>query len=1144
MSTPKPQHATADAGARTRALDVGTSFLVQAPAGSGKTGLLIQRVLALLAHVERPEQILAMTFTRKAAAEMRERVLRALRDAQDDSPVDPLDDHAVCTRRLATAALAHDARCEWRLVDNPSRLRMLTIDALATAFARQAPITTGLGALPTFVEDAGGLYREAVLAALRGASATDPAWRAFLVHLDNDAGAVVELLADMLGKRDQWRNHLPVGETGPEVRAVLEQALVYESAAALARLAALLPAAMVAELAAHQRFAGANLEAEGNAALAVALMAMADQGGIPPAAVAALDQWRALADWLLVKDKPQLRSRWIKTEGFPAVDRKLDPGGLRPAAKAAMLAWIDAACTVPGCAAALHTVRTLPPARYSDAAWAFVSSTLALLPTLAAQLQLVFAQSGATDFSEATLRALTALGDAEAPGDLLLAADLSIAHVLVDEFQDTSWTHLELIARLTSGWSPGDGRTLFAVGDPMQSIYRFREAEVRIFLDAQATGRINDIAVESLQLTRNFRSRAPVVDWINIVFPQVLGTASDPARGEVGYAPVLATRGHADGPAPTVELYADADAETTGVLEHIRAAQRDGAEDIAILVRSRAHLASILPALRSASIPFTAVDLEALSERLATRDLLTLTRVLTQPTDGVAGLALLRAPWCGLTLADLLAVADTARMTTVLAAITDDETLARLTDDGRSRVARLRAALAPALAARGRMPLQDTVRAAWIALGGPACGDGDVDIDGASRFFTLLAAHGQGGDLRDWDEFVLLADGLYAEAAPAAPGSVQVMTLHKAKGLEFDTVILPGLARTTRQGDSPPLRWRLREQAPRGKVLLLAPLHARTGAVSAPESVYEYLKAIDADEGSAELARLMYVGCTRAKRRLHLTAVPTIKTDAKTRARSWGDPPSQSALARLWPAVAVLAQPPNPPTIEAPEEPDASTLAAPPLLRLPLSWKADAPPSALEVAGAPAAIAADAVPFDWAQATAAAIGTVAHRMLAEVAHEGLAAWTPDRVAACSERVDVALADEGVAAAARTDATARVLAVLTRTLADTRGRWLFAPAHDDAKSEWALAGLHDGAVAHVTLDRTFVAEGVRWIVDFKTGRHEGGDATTFLDREQERYRAQLERYARIVRGLDARPIRLALYFPLVDGGWRDWCCDAA
>ncbi len=172
-----------DSAARARALDVGSSFLVQAPAGSGKTGLLIQRVLALLATVERPEQILAMTFTRKAAAEMRERVLHALRDARDELPVDAHDAHAVRTRALAQAALARDAAADWQLVDNPSRLRVLTIDALAAAFARQAPVTTGLGALPAFVDNADGLYGEAVLAALRGAAGSDPAWRTFLAHL-------------------------------------------------------------------------------------------------------------------------------------------------------------------------------------------------------------------------------------------------------------------------------------------------------------------------------------------------------------------------------------------------------------------------------------------------------------------------------------------------------------------------------------------------------------------------------------------------------------------------------------------------------------------------------------------------------------------------------------------------------------------------------------------------------------------------------------------------------------------------------------------------------------------------------------------------------------------------------------------------
>jgi len=94
----------------------------------------------------------------------------------------------------------------------------------------------------------------------------------------------------------------------------------------------------------------------------------------------------------------------------------------------------------------------------------------------------------------------------------------------------------------------------------------------------------------------------------------------------------------------------------------------------------------------------------------------------------------------------------------------------------------------------------------------------------------------------------------------------------------------------------------------------------------------------------------------------------------------------------------------------------------------------------------------------------------------------------------------------------------------------------------ARNEFPIAGLLEGRIAHVVLDRTFVDEqGVRWIVDYTTGRHEGGDVETFLDREQERYRVQLERYARLMARLDARPIRLGLYYPLLDG-WREWAWE--
>jgi hypothetical protein len=226
------------------------------------------------------------------------------------------------------------------------------------------------------------------------------------------------------------------------------------------------------------------------------------------------------------------------------------------------------------------------------------------------------------------------------------------------------------------------------------------------------------------------------------------------------------------------------------------------------------------------------------------------------------------------------------------------------------------------------------------------------------------------------------------------------------------------------------------------------------------------------------------------------------------------------------------------------EEADAEGGAVPQsqtLRRLSLTWSSPDSPAPITADTRRGDGSVSTVAFDWAHATAAAIGSIAHRLFAQIASEGLAAWAlyPDRIAGERGRIVAELAGEGVPPAEREDAARYVAAAVTRTLADARGRWLFDPAHGEAQSEWALAGLDSDTLRHISIDRTFIADGVRWIVDFKTGRHEGSDKDAFLDREADRYRDQLDGYARIVRELDARPIRLALYFPLVDGGWRDW-----
>ncbi|HQU51212.1 MAG TPA: UvrD-helicase domain-containing protein, partial [Casimicrobiaceae bacterium] len=192
-----------DAAAREAALDVGRSFVVQAPAGSGKTELLVQRLLALLAIVDRPESVLAITFSRKAAAEMRARVVEALVAAGDAEQASDLPPHRLRTRELARLALERDAELGWNLIRHPSRLAVRTIDALAQAIALQAPLASGLPANPRFTEAAGPLHLAAAHAAIRAAASDDPRWRSLLDHQDNDADALAQRVAELLERRDQ-----------------------------------------------------------------------------------------------------------------------------------------------------------------------------------------------------------------------------------------------------------------------------------------------------------------------------------------------------------------------------------------------------------------------------------------------------------------------------------------------------------------------------------------------------------------------------------------------------------------------------------------------------------------------------------------------------------------------------------------------------------------------------------------------------------------------------------------------------------------------------------------------------------------------------------------------------------------------------
>jgi ATP-dependent helicase/nuclease subunit A len=558
--------------------------------------------------------------------------------------------------------------------------------------------------------------------------------------------------------------------------------------------------------------------------------------------------------------------------------------------------WISAMARAPGLLEMLLSVRELPAAQLSIEDTAALHALTTLLKRAAAELLLEFAASGNVDYAHVAAAARQSLTEAGEPTDLALRFGAQLRHILVDEFQDTSYEQFELLRALTVGWEPGDGRTLFVVGDPMQSIYQFREAEVGLFLRARARG-IGTVTLRPLQLRRNFRSRPALVHWVNECFGQLFPSHDDARLAAIRYLSSFSARTEEAAGDTGATLHrcdaSDASAEAQRVVQIVSRARTINPHcSIALLVASRAHASAIVPALMQAGFALRGVDLEPLAERPVVRDLSALTRVLLHGADRSAWLALLRAPWCGMSLAECEHLGGDLEETTFAS-------LQRLADSPaapaalRLRLARVCAALVPALegAERGEA-LWLRVESSWLRLGGPACCEQERDLEDARSFLDALAQHDDPARLAGEGLQELIA-GLHSSAA-ALEGAIDIMTMHAAKGLEWDVVLLPGLGRRTMSDADPLLHWIELPGEQAGSELLLAPI--RASDKEQPAALATYIKHLRRRRAALERVRQLYVAATRAREALHLLAAfePNLQPAAQ-------EPPS----ARLVAACAV-----------------------------------------------------------------------------------------------------------------------------------------------------------------------------------------------------------------------------------------------
>ncbi|MFY7698190.1 MAG: UvrD-helicase domain-containing protein [Legionella sp.] len=1065
---------TNDNAQRLEATNPRESFIVQAPAGSGKTEILIQRYLRLLATVSTPEQIIALTFTRKAANEMRERVLAALQQTRQGYQAK--SDHQRQTFIYARAALERDKYLNWQLLNNTSRLRIFTIDSLCQQITQAIPLQDQQIPFAQITDTPQRYYTLAARACLDHAlndKHYQPALITLLKHLDNRQDKLFDLLCNALAQRDQWLS--PLHQARLQQKEWFEQALINVERLELKRLQNSVPEECQDELTSLCR-----------------QLALIEND--PLSRRYPLQKWyefkkidRNIASslaGLLLTSQDSLRKSFDHHVGLK---RGLCPNDIYNHLKTSSKELLEKLNDNLDFINALVQIKALPDPVYNPKQWQVLQALFTLLPLLSAHLQLVFTATNQIDFNGVAQQAIAALGDEDNPTDLALYIDNQIHHLLIDEFQDTSLQQFQLISKLIQGWQSGDGRTLFVVGDPMQSIYRFRAAEVGLFLLAQQQG-IGAVKPKSLTLSCNFRSHPTLVSWVNHHFKSIFPSIDDISSGAVSFHSSEA-KARCEHSELISYHFETSEHEALAVVELVSQQLKSYPDEtIAILVRSRRQLIRIIHHLRIRNIAFQGVDIDLLSNQPHVRDIWTITQALLMPADRISWLALLRSPWCGLSLTDIHCIANIAKKKSIYYTLSQLTPLSGLSEEGLVRSQFIYHVLDHALHTRQQQPLVEWILQTLKKLHIDYILD-DNQQDELEQFWILLETFEQQGQLTEISLFKRELTKIYSKKAQ--PSRLQIMTIHKSKGLEFDAVILPGLSSKTNVAHQPLLRW-LELPNQEQNLLLISPLKATDEEHC---SLYDYISKLDNQKNSYEQQRLLYVAVTRAKKRLYLF-------DNQTKVM-------KGTFRDLLHKQSFIPFDGIQPAIMAEEQ-----IILPRLTHLPLhfyQYQQDSIPS----------ISANHPPL-FNNSNARLLGIVAHELL-----QWICTYHPRSMTEIPWQLAIKrLQALGFAEDAIDIAKTKLAKQIEQLLQSNIGQWL-TKAHEQEQNEYALVFIEHGQLVTRIIDRTFCEHGIRWIIDFKSGEPQG-----LVHREQ------VNNYAELFAKQHPHPIRCGLYY-LNDGEWQTW-----
>jgi ATP-dependent helicase/nuclease subunit A len=877
-----------DVDARAAAVDPTRNIALSASAGTGKTRVLVDRYLNLLEAGVDPANILAMTFTRKAAAEMRERIVAHLRTA---------------------AARGEILPARWRELRNRmGDIAISTIDAFCLSLLRDFPLEADLDpgfdmadetAVPRLVEEA----LDHALRICRSVAQDDE--DVALVFAQLSERRLREGLASLLDRRlvaSDWLQRF--NTAGPR-----ELTASSACAAAVARLRGALTAVPGGL---PQFLADGPLDHPRFALLARDIRALCVGGETPPPT-----RIRAIVD--------PLRDHFFTQEG--EIRRK------HPAYKAdhcpSPERWKrhrdHAALIAPRLKDALDAFRRDLNTVLARGVWRMYQIALSeYRRTLEAHALL--------DFPEALARAIALLERMDEFAQSRFLLEARYHHVLVDEFQDTSRAQWRLVRLLVQSWAQGLGvgqdlplePSIFIVGDRKQSIYGFRDADVRVFAEAaRFIDRLRPGTQSRRSIARSFRSHPDVLRFVNGLFETITsaGTSGradafvydaadrfpieDAARGD---EPALGSI-VSDDPDVCVEMVAAEIVRILGAVTvrdrdtGVRRAARPG--DIAILFRSRETHREFEAALERRGVPTYVYKGLGFFDADEIKDVIALLRYLADPASNTRAAALLRSRIVRISDAGLQVLGRT--MAQAIASEPEPESLAGLDEDDRRAMVLLRAGARGWLDRADRVPPADLLEeildetAYAYELAGPRALQARENLKKIRWLVRRLQNHGYATLARIAEHLDRLSAGDEANAVIDALDAVNLMTVHASKGLEFPVVFLVNLSKGT-GGRRAPIRVAFEGPGDTGDEAAEDEADESDGAPA--DGAFARLPSVaigdfesDADtqrepRDAEETKRLLYVACTRARDRLYLS---TVTKDGRVQ-------PAPGSLARVLPA--------------------------------------------------------------------------------------------------------------------------------------------------------------------------------------------------------------------------------------------------